>query len=138
VARSLRNAVAPTLAAALLLFLARPVSAGCPLCGCMSWCSPPRPSLPIGPCFGYNKTVWQTWPGACAAAQPAILAHPIAIDGPTTNAPSHSDEWAHTKPNDSGSLLELPPKETKLPSAQSADVGDSPYHAVRATITPSR
>lgn len=135
----LTKAVPPALAVALLLFLARPVSAECRLCGCMSWFHPPQPSLPVASSsFGYNKTVWQTWPEACSAAQPAILAHPVAVDAFTTDATSHPDEWAHTNPNASGRLLQLTPAETKLTPSQSTDVGDSPYHPVRTTITPAR
>jgi hypothetical protein len=137
VARSITKAVRPALAAALLLVLARPVSAGCPPCGCMSWCSSPRPSLPTGPCFGYNKTVWHTWPEACAAAQPVILAHPVALDAPAANVPTGPEEWAHTRPNVSGRLLELRPMETKQTSSQSAGVGESPYHAVQAASAPA-
>ncbi len=138
-ARILTKAVLPALAVALLLSLARPVSAECRLCGCMSWFHPPQPSLPIAsPSFGYNKTVWQTWPAACSAAQPALSAHPVGVDGPTAKTTSGPDEFAHARPNTSGGLLQLTPLETKLTSTPSADSADSPYHPIRTTMTPAR
>jgi hypothetical protein len=139
VARSVTKAFPAALAAALSLFLTRSVSAACPLCGCMSWFCPPRPSLPVGsPSFGYNKTVWQTWPEFCAAPQPAILAHPITVDAPVANATSRPDDWANTRPNAGGSLLEISPTETKLTPSQSAVAGESPYNAVRPASAPVR
>ena len=138
-ARSVTKAVPTALVAALLLFLTRPVSAACPLCGCMNWFSPPRPSLPVGsPSFGYNKTAWQTWPDACAAAQPAILAQPVAIDAPAAGAASRPDDGANTRPNAGGRLLELYPMEAKPTPSQSGAAGESAYHAIRAASAPAR
>lgn len=138
-ARNITKAFPAVLAAALFFFLTRPASAGCSPCGCMGWCSAPRPSFPTGsPCFGYNKTVWQAWPAACTNAQPATLAQPVPADAPAADSASRPDDWANMRHNDGGRLPELHPLVAKPATSPPAALGESAYHALEPVSAPQR
>ena len=125
----------PALAATLLLWLASPVPASCWCLG--SWVTPccptPEPCLPLGdPCHGYNRTVWQAWPAACAIPQAAGLAPPIApavTPVVPSKAPVKSAKPNRVLPNPA--LSNPPAGESRVDDSAAPELFGSPYHAIR-------